>query len=155
MRALIAILGLAGAERGFFDRREVDFWDARRPAPPSGLWADAAAPPPVLRLLDAPTPENARAYLAWQEERLKRLRAAIVAVERAGAAPILYFARDGCRGCALQEKELEGLPVTRVPAGSPLWEEHGIAVTPTLIVRGRTFRGLTARDAILEELRHD
>lgn len=30
-------------------------------------------PVPVLRLLDDPTPENARAYLAWQEEKTARI----------------------------------------------------------------------------------
>src|SRR6185295_4463564 len=104
------------------------------------LWADSTAPPPVRKLLEAPSVENARAYLAWQEERLRKLRAAMAAVEAARtppAGPILYFAREGCRWCALQEEELRGLPVVRVEPGSPLWREYGVAVTPTLVVDGK------------------
>ena len=172
MLALIAVLALGGD--GFFGGREVDFWGTRRAVPRAeDLWADSAAPAPVKRLLEAPTPENARAYVAWQSERLRRLRTAMEAVEAAGLrhaeaagataaqagrpaeTPVLYFARAGCRWCALQERELEGLPVTRVPEGSPLWERHGVAVTPTLVVRGRVFRGLTPRAAIEKELSRD
>ena len=71
------------------------------------------------------------------------------------AAVILYFAREGCRWCALQEEELRGIPVVRVPAGSPLWAEHGVTVTPTLVVDGKVLRGFTRRDALLQEFRHD
>lgn len=154
MLALSAVLALGGG--GFFGGREVDFWGTRRSAPTAeDLWADSPAPAPVRRLLEAPTAENARAYVAWQSERLRRLRAAMEAVEAAAArtgARVLYFARTGCRWCALQERELEGLSVTRVPEGSPLWERHGVAVTPTLVVRDRVFRGLTPRAAIEKEL---
>ena len=161
MLEVIALLALAGEGRGFFDRRDVDFWNTRRRAaePPADLWADSAAPPPVRKLLEAPSPENAKAYLAWQEERFKRLRAALAAVDSVRAAkpesPILYFAREGCRWCALQEEELRGIPVVRVPAGSPLWAEHGVTVTPTLVVDGKVLRGFTRRDALLKEFRHD
>ena len=153
MRPLMVVLALGG----FFGKDAVDFWGSRKRAPaiePGGLWSDSPAPPPVRRLLEAPSPENARAYLAWQEERLRRLRAATEAVERE-RSPILYFARDGCRWCALQEVELEGLSVTRVPEGSPLWEEHQVTATPTLVVRGKVHRGLTPRAAILKELGHE
>ena len=157
MLALTAVLALGGD--GFFGGREVDFWGTRRAAPRAeDLWAESTAPAPVKRLLEAPTPENARAYVAWQSERLRRLRAAMEAVEQAGRPaelPVLYFARAGCRWCALQERELEGLPVTRVPEGSPLWERHGVTVTPTLVVRGRVLRGLTPRAAIEKELSRD
>ena len=160
MLEVIALLALAGDDAGFFQRRGVDFWDARRRAAeaPAELWADSAAPPAVRRLLEAPTAEPARAYLAWQEERMKRLRAAIAAVDAArgsAPAPILYFAREGCRWCALQEEELRGLPVVRVPEGSPLWGEHGVTVTPTLVVEGKVLRGFTPRAALLKELRND
>lgn len=156
MLAVIALVAAGGG--GFFERKEVDFWNARRAAAPAPaeLWADSTAPPPVRRLLEAPTDGNARAYLAWQEERMKRLRAAMAAVESArGAASVLYFAREGCRWCALQEEELRGLPVVRVPAGSPLWEKHGVTVTPTLVVEGRALRGFTPREAIVKELRRE
>jgi hypothetical protein len=160
MLEMIALLAMAGEEGRFFGQREVDFWNARRRTAeaPGELWSDSAAPPPVRRLLEAPTAPNARAYLAWQEERITRLRAAISAVDaaRATAAPsMLYFARDGCRWCALQEQELQGLPVVRVEAGSPLWKEYGVTVTPTLIVGAKVLRGYTPREALLREMNHD
>lgn len=158
MLQVIALLALAGDGTRFFERREVDFWNTRRAAaePPGDLWADSAAPPPVRRLLEAPTSENARAYLDWQESRFRRLRAAMAAVDAVREpAPILYFAREGCRWCALQEEELQGLAVTRVPAGSPLWADHGVTVTPTLVVGGAVLRGFTPRAAVLRELRRD
>jgi hypothetical protein len=156
MLAMTAALLLGGD--GFFAGREVDFWGARR-APAAGLgtlWEDSTAPAPVRRLLEAPSPETARGYLAWQTERLRRLRTAAEAVDvvRRGEAPagILYFAREGCRWCERQEAELEGLPVIRVPAGSAAWEEHGVTVTPTLVAGGRVFRGFTPRAVLLGEL---
>ncbi len=159
MLEVIALAAGLAAGGGFFDGREVDFWESRRRAPAATpeLWADSTAPPPVRRLLESPTPDHARAYLAWQDERLRRLRAAMAAVEaaRVPSAPVLYFARDGCRWCALQDRELEGLPVRRVPPGSPLWAEYRVESTPTLVVGGAVLRGFTPRDALLKELSHD
>lgn len=160
MREAVAVLLLLGGEGRFFERRDVDYWGTRRTAareeaPAEPLWADSTAPAPVRRLLDDPTRANAEAYLAWQSARLGRLREAIGAVEearRAAAPPaILYFARAGCRFCDLQERELRGLPVTRVPEGSPLWERYAVTVTPTLVAGSRVFRGLTSREALLRE----
>lgn len=162
MLEVIVVLATLGDGSRFFERRDVDFWNTRRreaEAPAAELWADSAAPAPARRLLEAPTAENAKAYLAWQQERVQRLRAAIAALDavRGGTAgtPLLYFARDGCRWCALQEEELKGLPVVRVPADSPLWAEYGITATPTLVVDGKVLRGLTPRATLLKELRHD
>ena len=162
MLEVIVLLAALGNESRFFQGGEVDFWGTRRAAEvPAGgdLWADSAAPVPARRLLEAPTKENARAYLAWQKARLERLRVAMAALEEAKqgepAAPILYFSRPGCSWCALHEKELEGMPIVRVPAGSPLWEEHGVIVTPTLVVNGRVLRGYTPRSALLKELGRD
>lgn len=159
MREMIFLAALLGGD-GFFERRDVDFWGARRanvvPAP--DLWPEATAPATVRKLLDAPTRENARAYLEWQSARLKRLREAVAAVDEAQrerSPAILYFSRPGCRWCALQEEELRDLPVARVPEGSPLWKEHGVTVTPTVVVNGRAFRGLTPRAAILKEMKHE
>ncbi len=162
MVELIALAALS-ADGGFFKSDGVDFWGDRREAAQKknngDLWADSKAPAPVRRLLEAPTPANAAAYLEWQKRRLARLREAMKAVEaaRRAEAPstLLYFARPGCRFCALQEKELEGLSVRRVPQGSPLWRKHDITVTPTLVVGKRTFRGLTPRKAILKEMNRD
>ena len=89
---------------------------------------------------------------------MTRLRAAIsaVAAARATSAPsVLYFAREGCRWCALQEQELQGLPVVRVEPGSPLWKDYGVTVTPTLVVGGKVLRGYTPRAALLREMNHD
>jgi hypothetical protein len=156
MREMILLLSLLGDDRSFFERRDVDFWGKKSEIPATELWADSTAPPPVRRLIEAPSPENARAYLAWQEERFRRLRSAIAAVEKESKvspnASILYFSRPGCRWCALQEEDLQGLPVTRVAEDSPLWKEHGVSVTPTLVVNGKLFRGLTPRATLVKEL---
>lgn len=153
-----------GDEGGFFRRGDVDFWGTRRrvEAPPSEeLWTDSSAPAPARKLLEEPTVENARAYVAWQKRRLDRLRSAMAALEEAKEKPppaapaILYFSRPGCSWCVLQEKELEGLSVVRVPEGSPLWEEHGVRATPTLVVNGRALRGFTPRAAIAKGLGRD
>jgi hypothetical protein len=157
MRSIALLLALGGEAGRFFETREVDFWGSRRAAASAraeDLWADSAAPPPVRRLLEAPTAENARAYLDWQRRRLEGLRRAAAAVEslQAAGGRILYFARPGCRFCALQERELAGLPVVRVPEGSPLWQEHGVTTVPTLVLDGKVFRGLTPRAALLREL---
>ena len=160
MLEMIAVLALLEDER-FFQRRDVDFWGARRrvEAPAAAdLWADSSAPPPARRLLEAPTRENALAYVAWQKERLERLRSALAALEgvkREEAPEILYFTRPGCPWCALQDRELDGLTVARVPEGSPLWEEHRVTVTPTLVVRGRVHRGFTPRGTIEKDLGRD
>lgn len=163
MLEMIAILAALDDERGFFRRNDVDFWGTRRrvEAPPSEeLWADSEAPAPARKLLEEPTVENARAYVAWQKRRLDRLRSAMAALEEAKEKPpppaaILYFSRPGCPWCVLQEKELDGLPVVRVPEGSPLWEEHGVRATPTLVVNGKALRGFTPRAAIAKELGRD
>ncbi len=163
MLEMIAILAVLEGEAGFFRRGDVDFWGTRRrvEAPPSeDLWTDSAAPAPARRLLEEPSVENARAYVAWQRRRLERLRSAMAALEEAKekpptAAAILYFSRPGCPWCVLQEKELDGLPVVRVQEGSPLWEEHGVRVTPTLVVNGRALRGFTPRGVIAKELGRD
>lgn len=161
MFALMVVCALSGDGDRFFERHEVEFWTSRRRAaePAPDLWSDSTAPAPVRRLLESPGPETARSYLAWQEERFRKLRAAIAAVEAAqgtkAPASLLYFAREGCPWCAQQEEELRGLRVTRVPAGSPLWEQYGVTVTPTLVAGGKVLRGYTPRDAILKELPHD
>lgn len=163
MRGAVAILLLLGGPGRFFREPGVDYWGTRRsdPAPGAAVdpWADSTAPEPVRRLLREPTRGNAEAYLAWQAARLQGLRRAIAAVEEArrpAAEPsppeILYFARPGCRFCEMQDRELEGLPTARVPSDSPLWKTYGVTVTPTVVVRGRIFRGLTPRTHLLREL---
>ena len=154
MLALTAVAVLAGP--GFFERRAVDFWNRARAeaSAPEDLWADSSAPAPVRRLLENPTRASAEAYVAWQKERLSRLRAAIEAVDALAPEPreILYFGRDGCGWCAKQEAELDGLPVVRVPEGSALWERHAVSATPTMVVGRRVFRGFTPRAALAREV---
>ena len=159
MHPLVLLLALcAGGER-FFERKEVSFWGSRTPSsPPPELWPEAHLPAPVRGLLEAPSRERAEAYLSWQETRLRMLRSAMAAVEeakRAHRAPVLYFAREGCRFCELQEKELEGLPVVRVPEDSPLWKRYDVRLTPTLVVGQRVLRGLTPRDVLRREMIHE
>ena len=158
MLEVIALLAVLGDAPRFFERGEVDFWNTRRrkAEPAAELWADSTAPPPVRRLLETPTAESARAYLAWQDARMSRLRAAMAAVEAArGPARVLYFSREGCRWCALQEEELRDLEVVRVPPGSPLWEQYGVTVTPTLVVDGKALRGFTPRAALMKKMRRE
>ncbi len=160
-----ALIVLLGQNAGFFERPDLEFWGGRRkPAPAAAeLWPDSGAPAPVRRLLEQPSPEHAKAYLAWQEERFRRLRAAVQAVREASTPPppavppgeLLYFSRPGCRWCELQDRELEGLAVTRVPEGSPLWEAYGVTATPSLARGSRVMRGFTSRAAIEEELLRD
>jgi hypothetical protein len=81
--AMILLLTLTSPD--FFKRDRIEFWGPRprKVARPS---TDAAfggkVPPPVRRLLDQPTAEHARAYLAWQRERLGRIRRALRAIEK-------------------------------------------------------------------------
>lgn len=162
MRGALAVLLLLGGPGRFFREPDVNFWGTPRPGPvpaaEEDLWADSQAPEPVRRLLREPSRGNAEAYLSWQAARLQKLRRAIAAVEEArrpgpgsSSPEILYFSRPGCPFCDLQERELEGLPLVRVPANSPLWTAYGVTVTPTIVVRGRVFRGLTPRAVLLRE----
>lgn len=83
--ALTALALLAG-DAGFFSRPEIEFWGPRPPkkveVPPPEPETDL--PAPLRELLEDPTPERATAYLAWQKERLARLRKAIELIREAG-----------------------------------------------------------------------
>jgi len=144
------------AERRFFSK-DVDFWN--RAARPSAAlaWVGETPPPPgpARDLLEAPTPENARRYLEWQRDRLARLHRALEALETAASEEdrdnsFLLFARDDCPYSRAQVSALQGLPVTVVRVGeSPaLWSRYGVTATPTLVVRGQVFRGLTDRGVV-------
>lgn len=152
----------------FFENPPVDFWGTR-PAPSAEeRWREGThvPPAPVVRLLDTPGRESARAYLRWQEERLARLTAALRALEEARAEgrstkrEILYFVQEGCLYCSLQDRELEnsdldGWTLRRVrPGESPdLWARHRVTGTPTLVVGDRLFRGLTSRRELEQAVR--
>ena len=93
----------AGVDR-FFAKNDVDFWGdkaAKRLASNTSTSADAASiwaepivgpdgrvsvyvpPKEVLAFLQNPTKEGAKAYLAWQSERARKLKAAIEALRDA------------------------------------------------------------------------
>ncbi len=149
----------------FFEKPDVDFWNARRSVQPAPLSAPAWAEPghtppaPVARLLDNPSRENAMAYLQWQEDRLARLRSAIEAIEAVRPKPrdkeILYFTQPDCPFCVAQDRELGGAElggrtVRRVrPGEAPeLWKRHGVTGTPALVIDGQVLRGLQTRAQI-------
>lgn len=142
--------------RVFFHDAEVDFWGDRKKPPSRSTGADGTSPtesiwaepiklpdgrttiyvPPraVLGFLENPTRESATAYLAWQEERMKKLKAAMellreIKAERAGpetppeaaaaggapmpppvnAGEILYFKKQGCPWCLEEDKAIAEL----------------------------------------------
>jgi hypothetical protein len=142
---------------GFFKTSEVDFWgekaaqskkkEAEDKWPQESLWAEPIKlpdgrtqvylpPKAVLQFLDAPSKETAKEYVAWQEERMKRLKAAMEILRQlqeeheAPAAPpaappslpeapapapasppaeILYFKRASCPWCAKEDGVLASL----------------------------------------------
>ena len=166
MRVIATLLLAAGTAGGQEERRffptEVDFW-GRPPRPrPAVLWRGEAPPPPgpARDLLEAPTPENARRYLEWQEGRLERLQRALEALESV-AAPgtnakdLILFSRDDCPYSRAQEEVLRGLPLTVLrPGQSPaLWTRYGVTATPTLVVNGRPLVGLTDRTTVERAMR--
>lgn len=139
----------------FFREAAVDFWGDRKSAEAARaaseamtstetLWAEPmklpdgrttiyVPPKAVLGFLENPTRENATAYLAWQEARMKKLKAALallrdIKAERTGppspeshqhdpdaptrlTAPtvpgeILYFKKKGCPWCLEEDRAL-------------------------------------------------
>lgn len=121
--ALSAILvATSGAEakqeaqgrQGFFGEKRVDFWRDGSPGRTSttdsaagvteSIWAEPIRMPdgrytiflpprPVLEFLEKPTQENARRYLAWQAERMEKMRKAAAILsevhrEKSSKAPI-------------------------------------------------------------------
>ena len=153
--SLIAFIAASatGQEPRFF-AKDVDFWGRKPKTQTAPIWQGEAAPPPgpARDLLERPTPENARRYLEWQQERLERLQKALEVLESAAAEAasdkgMILFTRDECPYSRAQEDVLRGLPVTILrPGQSPaLWARHGVTATPTLVVNGQTLVGLTDR----------
>ena len=149
------------ARSPFFKARWVDFWGDRnvktkseaKPnpnAPEESIWAEPVPLPDgryavrlprkeVLQFLENPTLATGRMYVAWQSEKMKRMKAATsilrqlrleAAAQRSGAdktdkkessplaAPfpsprreILFFKRDDCPFCHDQEQVLRTLEV--------------------------------------------
>ena len=143
------------APGAFFRDCAVDFWGDRKRAAAAraaaeqadaneSIWAEPiktsdgrttvhVPPKAVLGFLENPTRENAKAYLAWQGERMKKLKAAMELLRElkeekdAGAAvpeklpspaavprtpyagEILYFKKKGCPWCLEEDKALAEL----------------------------------------------
>lgn len=140
---------------GFFRNADVDFWGEKaalakkkaseeKPVQES-IWAEPTKlpdgrtsiylpPKAVLQFLDSPTRERALEYVAWQGERMKRLKAAMeilrdLQAERepkaapmdapreapaarpasASSGEILYFKKAGCPWCAKEDEVLASL----------------------------------------------
>jgi hypothetical protein len=152
------------AAGGFFKRNEVAFWEATKPKPKDAgntesLWAEPmrlpdgrmtvyVPPKPVLDFLDHPTRESARQYLAWQTERMKKLKVAVELLAevraqepspmRTAQAPtvqeappakgaskaieILYFKKADCGFCDQEDKELAQLANTGAVPVTPVPE---------------------------------
>lgn len=160
-------------------------------APVESLWAEPirlpdgrvsvyVPPAPVLRFVESPSRETGEKYLAWQEERMRRIKAAIEVlraiqserqkgVEAPPAAQdvdVLYFKKDGCPWCREEDKVLAALTKehpgikvrTATQAEAPeLWKEYGVGAVPMLVVRtpsgnATVFRGFTPAPNILEAL---
>lgn len=152
--------------RRFFRKSDVDFWGSRKrkqpaPAAARSLFPESPdMPEPVRRLVEEPTAENGRRYLEWQQERAKRMTAALQALEtaRASLPEILFFSRPDCPACRIQESLLESLPARVVrlePGGHPeLWKKYSVTSVPTLVVGDQIFRGVTPApvlEALLEK----
>lgn len=175
LEMMLVILTQAEPSRaGLFGREEVSFWGTRK-KPPAMSWAEPIVgpdgraqvyvpPPEVREFLDSPTRENGKKYLAWQRERLERLRKAaqvLAEIRREVREPaLLYFSKPDCPYCAAQDRVLADakIPVTPVEANSPLWVTYGVRATPTLVwVRPgrppRRFEGFTSREVLEKEVR--
>ena len=158
--ALTAFLTAAGVQEPRFFAKDVDFWGRRPKAPVAPIWQGEGAPPPgpARDLLERPTPENAKRYLEWQEERLVQLQKALEALESvvgAATAETILFTRDDCPYSRAQEVELRGLPMKIVRHGeSPeLWARHEVTATPTLVVNGKSIVGLKDRAFVERAMR--
>lgn len=99
---------------------------------PDGRFTTYVPPKKVLAFLENPTRETARDYVAWQEERMKKLKAAVDVLrelqeEKRGSKPeaepkdertastraisgeVLYFKKANCPWCAEEDKALAAL----------------------------------------------
>lgn len=143
----------------FFRGEEVRFWKEKKTTTPSDpLWSEpiflpdgrnlSYTPPPiVLKLLQKPDKENARRYLVWQRERLKRLQGAADALqavreEEDTSWKVTYFRQDHCPLCPTQDAILKavaqqhpGLTISAItPAqNQELWSKYQIMTTPSLL----------------------
>lgn len=181
---LEALIVLTLAPQGLRYGEGVDYWGDRQAArkkpliKEESLWADRTGgytpPKQVLQFLEEPTKENARAYLAWQQERMNRLKAAsevlreVVEESRpksTGPIEILYFKRDDCPYCKDEDQVITALVKanpeikvrTLMPKDEPaLWREYDIKVVPSLVVTGKKskvlIRGFVPRDDLVQIL---
>jgi glutaredoxin len=141
MFPLIALLAM----QDFFEKPSVDFWGTRQEKPPVPVEAifEPGMAPEVKRLLEDPSPENARAYLEIQAERMKRIRRALEAVQ-AQAAKIQVYTLPGCPACERQLEVLKDAP-WKVEILPP---SDAITRYPTLVVNGKTLVGFQTLEQI-------
>ncbi len=173
--------GQEDAARALFRAERINFWGETKTRPPSdrteeSIWAEPirtpdgrvsvyVPPKPVLAFLEKPSREMGEKYLAWQEERMRKLKAAIEVLKKiqaergaaAGRSPegeVLYFKREGCPWCREEDKVLAQLtkdhPRVKVRPVSPteapeLWKEYGVTVVPTLVVKSPQGKAVVLR----------
>jgi hypothetical protein len=183
MLGMILLLAQELAESGrYFDRGTIDFWGDRKPREKTtsrDLWRESIVgpdgriqtyhpPPEVVEFLEAPTKENGEKYLAWQQERMERIRKAmqiLAEIQNPVREPTLYyFTKKGCRFCLEQDRVLNSISlrqvkVEKVEEVSPLWGRYGVKVTPTLVLaqpghEPRIMEGFTPSPLLEQELRH-
>lgn len=162
----VMVLLFLQEEGRFFGRRDVDFWNEKRP-PRRTVWAEPVfgpdgrmsvhvPPPEVVEFLESPTRENAARYLAWQRERTDKLRKAMEMLAEVQSPALYYFSRPDCPVCREQEKALAGFRVVRVPPESPLWARYDVRIVPTLVLvsagGARVFPGFTPRSVLEKEV---
>lgn len=168
----------AQPSRRFFTVSAVDFWRDGIAGPKStstkerfseSIWAEPIRlkdgryttylpPQPVLQFLENPTRETGLKYMAWQSERMEKMRkaAAILAglQPKAAQAPkelrtpdvpvsITYFKKAGCPACAKQDAVLSDLKA-KFPAVAikplevgqepQLWQRLDVKAVPALLI---------------------
>jgi len=140
----------------FFGERSVDFWGTRKQGSrpkeslwtepilgPDGRWQVYTPPREVVDFLESPSRQSGERYLAWQRERMSRLRRAVEVLKEIQTTPqgtvLYYFSKPGCPYCVEQDRvlavaDLSRVPLIRVEPNSPLWTRYAVRVTPTLVL---------------------
>ena len=163
----------------FFGDRGVDFWGTRKQVSrrkdslwtepilgPDGRWQVYTPPREVVDFLESPNRETGERYLAWQRERMSRLRTAVEVLKEIQTEPpssvLYYFSKPGCPYCVEQDRvlaaaELSRVPLIRVEPNSPLWTRYAVRVTPTLVLHRpgnapRVMEGWVSRSALEREV---
>lgn len=142
---------------------------------PDGRTILYTPPRPVLDFLESPTTQNAKKYVQWQRERMKRLREAVEKLAEVSKAAetadfrqdstkfeLVYFKQDGCPACARQDAvlgELADLLEVRTVTAREELKASGVSSVPTLILRDPAnkssvrLEGVTEKRELLEAMR--